>query len=540
MDILVSFVLPFASFLILIVNAYVLFPLISSPLRRRDREQKERKESDLPRISILLPAYREGKTLLRTVNNIKRMNYPNKKLELIIVTEINDPDTSRIAKRAASSAEQQGIVIKHVIVKDTPEPRGKPRALNQAFEHTTGEIVGVLDAEDAIDTELCRKVADAICVEGYDGVQGILDMANDYDGWLNVHFRSEYGYWYRLYLPELNASGYPFPFGGTTNFFRAETLRRIGGWDSYNLTEDFEIGMRFHVSGLLVKMLDAVTREESPTSFRAWLRQRTRWQRGKIQTMRKIARIKGCSIGRKTHMLMSCLVPHVGVINIIGIFLSSYIFVSRQSIPYEYTMLLFPNLLVIFVLAYLHGLGYLEATKDECMQRRLLIAFLAGATLPAYWVLHWIADLRAIKQEFVEKRIVWEKMEHRMRHMGVKGFFGISNLVNLLEKSGYSVSAGKKLRGTSGNDYLFDFVCKQAGSIIVIKGIEAEENVSETDVIELVTVMRETGVSGMLLVASPALSREAHDTAKKFGLEVIETENLNYGVTLPVPSFGKE
>jgi len=174
------------------------------------------------------------------------------------------------------------------------------------------------------------------------------------------------------------------------------------------------------------------------------------------------------------------------------------------------------------------------------MQRRLLIAFLAGATLPAYWVLHWIADLRAIKQEFVEKRIVWEKTEHRMRHMGVKGFFGISNLVNLLEKSGYSVSAGKKLRGTSGNDYLFDFVCKQAGSIIVIKGIEAEENVSETDVIELVTVMRETGVSGMLLVASPALSREAHDTAKKFGLEVIETENLNYGVTLPVPSFGKE
>lgn len=62
--------------------------------------------------------------------------------------------------------------------------------------------------------------------------------------------------------------------------FRTDTLRRIGGWDAYNVTEDADLGIRLARLGYRSVTIPSVTLEEAPIAFGAWLRQRSRWMKG--------------------------------------------------------------------------------------------------------------------------------------------------------------------------------------------------------------------------------------------------------------------
>ena len=77
----------------------------------------------------------------------------------------------------------------------------------------------------------------------------------------------------------------PVALGGTTNHFRTAALRRAGGWDAWNVTEDADLGLRLARMGARVGALDSETVEEAPNEFLNWFRQRSRWQKGWMQTM---------------------------------------------------------------------------------------------------------------------------------------------------------------------------------------------------------------------------------------------------------------
>ena len=84
--------------------------------------------------------------------------------------------------------------------------------------------------------------------------------------------------------PALAAMGLPIPLGGTSNHFRTSALRRVGGWDAWNVTEDADLGIRLARFGYRTVDLPSSTHEEAPRSLGAWMRQRTRWMKGYMQT----------------------------------------------------------------------------------------------------------------------------------------------------------------------------------------------------------------------------------------------------------------
>ena len=61
-------------------------------------------------------------------------------------------------------------------------------------------------------------------------------------------------------------------------------MRRIGGWDPYNVTEDADLGMRLARFGYRTAIIPSTTYEEAPARIGPWLRQRTRWFKGWMQT----------------------------------------------------------------------------------------------------------------------------------------------------------------------------------------------------------------------------------------------------------------
>ena len=97
---------------------------------------------------------------------------------------------------------------------------------------------------------------------------------------LTALFAGEYAGLFGRLLPALARWDLPVPLGGTSNHFRIEFLRALGGWDAFNVTEDADLGVRLARRGLRAEMLASRTLEEAPLTVRAWMAQRTRWMKG--------------------------------------------------------------------------------------------------------------------------------------------------------------------------------------------------------------------------------------------------------------------
>jgi glycosyltransferase XagB len=166
------------------------------------------------------------------------------------------------------------------------QPRTKPRALNYALQVARGTLVAVFDAEDIPDADELRRAANAF-IEGGPRlacVQAQLAIYNDHESFLTRQFALKYSALFSGLLPALGFLRLPVTLGGTSNHFRRDLLLKIGGWDPFNVTEDADLGIRLARFGYEVSVIDSVTMEEAPASWRNWRGQRTRWIKGWIQT----------------------------------------------------------------------------------------------------------------------------------------------------------------------------------------------------------------------------------------------------------------
>ncbi len=174
-----------------------------------------------------------------------------------------------------------------VIVLPDGHPRTKPRALNAALEAARGDLVVVYDAEDRPDPGQLRAAAarfeaapaDLACL------QARLTIDHADETWITRLFALDYAALFHGVKPGLAALGLPIPLGGTSNHFRTSTLRRVGGWDAWNVTEDIDLGYRLARFGFRVEALDSDTYEEAPLTFGRWLPQRSRWLKGWMVTL---------------------------------------------------------------------------------------------------------------------------------------------------------------------------------------------------------------------------------------------------------------
>jgi cellulose synthase/poly-beta-1,6-N-acetylglucosamine synthase-like glycosyltransferase len=180
------------------------------------------------------------------------------------------------------------------------EPQTKPRALNYGLFRdwaadeemidrqpytAQGEYCVIYDAEDRPEEDQLLK---AVCGFGADPslwcIQGRLSYENLRDTWITSLFKADYGSWFDLLLEGLGKQQLVVPLGGTSNHFRVEELRQVGGWDAFNVAEDCDLGMWISREGQNVNVLPSTTWEQADPGFNQWIRQRSRWMKGYMQT----------------------------------------------------------------------------------------------------------------------------------------------------------------------------------------------------------------------------------------------------------------
>lgn len=237
-------------------------------------------DSALPVYSIIAALYQEASSVDGLLSAIERLDYPREKLDVILAVETDDRET-----RAAIAARKTRLPIT-VIAAPAIGPRTKPKALNVALPFARGTFTVVYDAEDRPEPDQLRCALQAFRGGGEElaCVQARLCIDNTADSLLARYFTTEYAGQFDVFLPGLTAMQLPLPLGGSSNHFRTATLRTIGGWDAYNVTEDADLGMRLARFGYRADIIDSTTYEEAPAAAGPWLRQRTRWFKGWMQT----------------------------------------------------------------------------------------------------------------------------------------------------------------------------------------------------------------------------------------------------------------
>lgn len=233
-----------------------------------------------PVITVLVPLYGEPDIAPRLVQRLKALDYPRGCLEVLLVLEEKDPSTLAALQAAGLPGWMQLVVV----------PAGsvttKPRAMNYALSFARGSIIGIYDAEDAPDPDQLIQVAARFADAPADlaCLQGALDYYNPRSNLIARLFTAEYAAWFRVMMPALQRLRFPMPLGGTTLFIRRDYLEQVGAWDSHNVTEDADLGIRLARAGLRTEMLPVTTHEEANCRLRPWLRQRSRWIKGHLLT----------------------------------------------------------------------------------------------------------------------------------------------------------------------------------------------------------------------------------------------------------------
>jgi cellulose synthase/poly-beta-1,6-N-acetylglucosamine synthase-like glycosyltransferase len=234
-----------------------------------------------PVYTVLCPIYREANVVLDLVAALEAFEYPRDALDIKLLVEGDDPETIAAAERAAADK-----TCVEIVVVPPAQPRTKPKALQAGLARARGDFLVIYDAEDRPHPQQLRAALAAF----EDGpptcacVQAPLVVDNGARAWIARQFAAEYAILFNEILPLLSRLKLPFPLGGTSNHFRTASLRAVGGWDPYNVTEDADLGYRLARAGYAMGVITPPTWEEAPVTFSAWLAQRTRWIKGHMQT----------------------------------------------------------------------------------------------------------------------------------------------------------------------------------------------------------------------------------------------------------------
>lgn len=232
--------------------------------------------------SLLVPARHEEEVLGETLDKLAALDHPD--YEVIAIIGHDDPGTEAVARAAA---ERHPDIVR--VVMDYSVPKNKPKGMNTALPECRGDIVGVFDAEDEVHPELLRLVDARFHDTGADVVQGGVQLMNLHSSWWALRNCMEYYFWFRSRL-HFHANARFIPLGGNTVFARADVLREVDGWDPECLAEDCELGVRLSTRGKKVVVAydpEVVTREETPPTLTSLYKQRTRWNQGFLQVLRK-------------------------------------------------------------------------------------------------------------------------------------------------------------------------------------------------------------------------------------------------------------
>lgn len=368
-------------------------------------------DDELPLYTIQLPVYKESEVVRSLVRRLTSLDYPRHLLDIKLLIEEDDEMTLNALRDLDIPAIFEPLIVPHHM------PKTKPKACNYGLYYTSAEYLTIYDAEDIPDSDQLKKAVALFnkLPEDHVIIQCSLNYFNRSENFLTRMFTMEYSTWFDYMLPGLDKVKVPIPLGGTSNHFKYKILMELGGWDPFNVTEDADMGIRTYARGYKVGVLDSTTFEEANKAPGNWIRQRSRWIKGYMQTwlvhMRHPVELIR-TIGWKGFMGFQLFIGGTFMTFLlypILLFLFMIYLVFQPEVYHQF----FPEyILGIALVNLLLGNALIIYITMMSVYKRKYFELIPYALLnPFYWLFHSVAAYKGLWQ-LITKPFYWEKTTH--------------------------------------------------------------------------------------------------------------------------------
>ncbi|HZR66122.1 MAG TPA: glycosyltransferase family 2 protein [Terriglobales bacterium] len=115
----------------------------------RDRRTETPSPGEMPGVSIIIPAYNEEKVLTQKIENLRELDFPRQRVQVIFVSDGSSDGTNEILQ-ASAGGNFECLLLS--------ERKGKANALNQAVMRAKNEILVFCDASTLFERDAINKL----------------------------------------------------------------------------------------------------------------------------------------------------------------------------------------------------------------------------------------------------------------------------------------------------------------------------------------------------------------------------------------------
>lgn len=234
----------------------------------------------VPMVSVIVPAYNEGKTIEKTISSLLSVDYPKELLEVIVINDGSNDNTGRVMENYADRGE--------VIFIDNKKNRGKAVCLNEGIKKARGKFVACMDADSIVKEDIIKKTITyfqkdekiaAVTVR-----VGVINPRNILQKIVDV----EYVVGLSLSLKVLSFLNSIHVTPGPFSVYRRNVLFELNGFDEKSITEDLEIAYRIQAADYKIACcLSTCVNTVVPSDLKSLYKQRRRWYSGSLLTLWK-------------------------------------------------------------------------------------------------------------------------------------------------------------------------------------------------------------------------------------------------------------
>ncbi len=293
----------------------------------------EQKRKPYPKFSIIVPARNEADVVEKTVTKLTKLNYPEDRFEIIVITDekevLNSQEgeitTQEVMQQTIDKLKNQKVKIYHLDVPrnfnglfpgkmlDYEVKSTKGRALNYAFTemydhfNTQTDFFAFFDTDDHPDKNCFIEIAKENLIYPYKKVfqMPIFQCRNFWKiSTFSKIIALGQSFTHEIFLPWI-MTWLPF-LGGTNLFIQKDVLFSVNGFNYNSITEDLDLGISIYLNtNNWPYFLPFASTEQTPSTMKAFLKQRHRWALGQLEVIKKLKEMKKekSDIGRKARSL---------------------------------------------------------------------------------------------------------------------------------------------------------------------------------------------------------------------------------------------
>jgi len=231
----------------------------------------------MPSVSIIIPAYNEGKVIEKTIRSVLELRYSKK--EIIVVDDGSTDNTLKIAQLMETD--------NPIRVISKRKNGGKWCALNEGIEASISDIMVCIDADTVLDKNAIQPLVNHFIDSKVGAVAGNIKVRNrdklltklqalEYISQLNIQRRSE------AFFRKITVV--PGPLGA----FRKSIIKEVGFYTGDTFAEDADLTLKILRAGYKIKYEPkSIGYTEAPIFLFDLAKQRYRWYRGLLQVIIK-------------------------------------------------------------------------------------------------------------------------------------------------------------------------------------------------------------------------------------------------------------